>query len=236
MNLILVEPADYIAEDRVRLTGRRAAHVRDVHRAAPGDVRRVGLLGGNLGAATVLRVDDAAVELAVALDDSPPAPLPITLVLALPRPKVLRRVLQSVAAIGIKRAFLINAWRVEKSYWSSPLLDPYAIESELRLGLEQGADTILPEIWLRKRLRPFVEDELPAIVGGRRALVGDGYAAFACPHAVSGETVLAIGPDGGFNPFEIGMFAAIGFRPVSLGPRSLRVENALPAFVSRISP
>ncbi len=236
MNLILVEPGDFIAEDRVRLTGRRAAHVREVHRAVPGDVRRVGLLGGNLGAATVVHVDDATVELAVALVDPPPAPLPITLVLALPRPKVLRRVLQSVAAIGIKRAFLVHAWRVEKSYWSSPLLAPSTIESELRLGLEQGVDTILPEVSLRKRLRPFVEDELPAIVGGRRALVGDGDATLACPHAVSDETVLAIGPDGGFNPFEIGMLAAIGFRPVSLGPRSLRVENALPAFVSRISP
>lgn len=236
MNLILVEPADFIGEGRVRLTGRRAAHLRDVHRAAPGDVRRVGLLGGNIGTATVVRIDDHAVELAVALDDTPPTPVPITLVLALPRPKVLRRVLQGIAAIGIKRAFLVNAWRVEKSYWSSPLLTPSSIEAELRLGLEQGVDTILPEVSLRKRLRPFVEDELPSIVGGRRALIGDGAATLACPHAVSGETVLAIGPDGGFNPFEIGMFAAIDFRPVSLGPRSLRVENALPAFVSRLSP
>lgn len=236
MNLLLLEPADFAAAGgRARLTGRRARHLREVHRVGAGDVRPAGVLGGGVGTATIARVDAEAVELVYREHGPPPAPAAVTLVLALPRPKVLRRVLQGIAALGIKRLFLVNAWRVEKSYWESPVLAPEAIRAELVLGLEQGGDTLLPAVALRPRLRPFVEDELGALAAGSTALVGDGAAAAPCPHAVPGPVTLAVGPDGGFNPFEVGLFAAAGFTPVSLGPRALRVENAIPAFVGRLA-
>jgi RsmE family RNA methyltransferase len=236
MNVILLEPADLVSgTTRARLTGRRAQHVREVHRARDGDVRAAGLLGGALGTATVVHLDATTVELDVRLDRPAPPPLPVTLVLALPRPKVVRRVVQGIAAIGVKRVFLVNAWRVEKSYWSSPALAAEALREDLLLGLEQGGDTILPEVHLRPLLRPFVEDELGAIAAASVALIGDGEAPLSCPHAVAGPVTLAIGPDGGFNRFEIGLFAAAGFTPVTLGPRALRVEAAVPAFLGRLS-
>jgi RsmE family RNA methyltransferase len=219
----------------VRLAAdRRVDHVRAVHRAVAGDALRVGVLGGRMGTGVVVRLDDDGLELDVTLDRDPPAALPLVLVLALPRPKVMRRVLQTVAALGVKRLVLLATWRVEKSYWESPLLAPAALREQLVLGLEQGCDTILPTVTLHRRFKPFVEDELPALAAASRCLLAHPPAAAECPRAVQGAVTLAIGPEGGFTEYELGALAAQGFTAVSIGPRVLRVEQVVPALVGRL--
>ncbi|WP_298035885.1 16S rRNA (uracil(1498)-N(3))-methyltransferase [uncultured Desulfuromonas sp.] len=235
MNLILLFEEDFLPDGRqVRLTGRRLEHVRTVHRAKTGDELTVGLLGGRIGSGRVLRLDKEALEMEVALDRDPPPPLPLTLLLALPRPKVLRRTLQTAASMGVKRIVLLNAYRVEKSYWQSPMLGEEALREQLVLGLEQARDTALPEIELRPRFKPFVEDELPALAGGTRALVAHPAAAGPCPRASEEPVTLAIGPEGGFIPYEVEKLSECGFAPVTLGERILRVEAAVPALLSRL--
>jgi len=232
MNLILLFHDDFLAETRVRLTGRRLEHVLTVHRAALGDELTVGVEGGRVGRGRVVRIDGDALEMEVALDRDPPAPLPLVLVLALPRPKVMNRVIAGVASLGVKRVFLINAWRVEKSYWSSPRLR--GLREQTILGLEQAKDTVLPSIELRRLFRPFVEDELPTIARGTRALVAHPGAAEECPRDLREPATLAIGPEGGFIAEEIASLERIGFTPVSLGPRVLRVETAVAAIIGRL--
>jgi len=236
MNLILLFDGDFIDPQHVRLDGRRAAHVRTVHRAALGETLRVGRLNGRLGSGRVVAIDDAAIVLEVAFDRDPPPPAGIALLLALPRPKALRRVLQCAAAFGVKEIVLLNTWRVEKSFWESPALADDDLRAQLLLGLEQGADTILPRVEQRRRFKPFVEDELPARRAGRRALVAHPVAAAPCPHGVRDAAWLAVGPEGGFIPFEIDLLQAAGFEPVSLGLRPLRVEHAVPALLGRLLP
>ncbi|MEB2283310.1 MAG: 16S rRNA (uracil(1498)-N(3))-methyltransferase [Polyangiaceae bacterium UTPRO1] len=237
MNTLLLAPSELAAaaDGVVRLAAdRRLRHVRAVHRAAAGTVLRVGVLGGRLGRATVVRIDDTGLDLAVVLDREPPPPAPLTLVLALPRPKVVRRVFQAVAALGVKRLCLVAAWRVEKSYWESPLLAAAAVTAELVLGLEQAGDTVLPAVTLHRRFKPFVEDELPAIVAGTRGFVAHPPAAGRCPCDLAAPATLAIGPEGGFIGYEVDALERQGLAAVSLGPRVLRVEQALPALVARL--
>jgi 16S rRNA (uracil1498-N3)-methyltransferase len=232
MNLILLHHDDFIDAARVRLTGRRFRHVLEVHRAAAGDELTVGVAGGRMGRGRVVRLDADALEMDVTLDRDAPPPLPLTLVLALPRPKVLNRVVASVASLGIKRLFLINAWRVEKSYWKSPRLAH--LDEQAILGLEQAKDTILPSIELRRLFRPFVEDELPSMARGTRALVAHPGAAAECPRALREPVTLAIGPEGGFIAEEVASLERAGFEAVSLGPRVLRVETVVTAITSRL--
>lgn len=237
MNTLLLTPEEFAGarDGRVRLADdRRVAHVGTVHRATVGDVLQVGVLGGRLGTARVIALDDRALEIELALDRDPPPPLPLVLVLALPRPKVVRRVLQAVTTLGVKRLALIAAWRVEKSYWASPLLAAAAVRDELVLGLEQAGDTVLPTVSLHRLFKPFVEDELPALAAGSRRLVAHPHAGNECPRALHEPVTLAIGPDGGFSDYEIGTLADGGFEPVSLGPRVLRVEQAVAALVGRL--
>ncbi|OWJ95670.1 16S rRNA (uracil(1498)-N(3))-methyltransferase [Pseudomonas sp. A46] len=234
MNLLLLEDADFIAANRARLEGRRLKHLHEVHRAEAGDSLRVGRLGGSMGQGHLLRLDPDMAELEVTLDQPPPAKLPLTLLLALPRPKMLRRVLQTVAAMGVPRLVLLNSYRVEKSFWQTPFLEPEAIREQLILGLEQARDTRLPDVLIEKRFKPFVEDRLPALAADTLGLVGHPGDFPACPRAVERPVTLAIGPEGGWIPYEVEKLQAAGLQPVQLGERILRVETAVTALLARL--
>lgn len=238
MNLILLHPDDFVADaPRVaRLTGRRLAHVRDVHRARPGQELTVGLVGDRVGRGRVLRLAADTLELEVELTHGPPPKLPLTLVLALPRPKVLGRTVAAAASLGVARLVLVNAWRVEKAYWGNARVSPEALRRDLELGLEQARDTVLPELLVRRLFVPFVEEELPGLLAGGTALVAHPGAAAPAPRGpLSGPVTLAVGPEGGFIAAEIASLERIGFRPVSLGERILRVETAVAALVGRLA-
>ena len=234
MNLLLLEEADFIAADRVVLRDRRLTHMQEVHRVAVGDSLRVGRIGGLMGTAEVLRLESGEAELQVTLDKAPPAKLPLTLVLALPRPKMLRRVFQTVATMGVGNVVLVNSYRVEKSFWQTPFLEPEAIREQLVLGLEQARDTVLPTISIEKRFKPFVEDRLPAIVEGTLGLVGHPGNHPPCPRGLDEPVTLAIGPEGGWIPYEIDLLGKAGLQPVQLGERILRVETAVTALLARL--
>jgi len=234
MNLLLLEEADFIAADRVTLRDRRLTHMQEVHRSEVGDSLRVGRINGLMGSAELLRLEAGEAELRVSLDQPPPVKLPLTLVLALPRPKMLRRVFQTVATMGVAKVILVNSYRVEKSFWQTPFLEPEAIREQLILGLEQARDTVLPEIVIEKRFKPFVEDRLPAIAEGTLGLVGHPGNFPPCPRALSEPVTLAIGPEGGWIPYEIDLLAKSGLQPVQLGERILRVETAVTALLARL--
>lgn len=234
MNLLLLEDGDFVAADRALLSGRRLKHLHEVHRAAVGNSLRVGRLNGLMGTGQLLRLDAEQAELSVALEQSAPGKLPLTLLLALPRPKMLRRVLQTISAMGVPRVVLLNSYRVEKSFWQTPFLEPVAVREQLILGLEQARDTVLPEIIIEKRFKPFVEDRLPALAAGSLGLIGHPGAYPACPRAVDQAVTLAIGPEGGWIPYEVEMLQQAGLQPVQLGERILRVETAVTALLARL--
>ncbi|ROL77345.1 16S rRNA (uracil(1498)-N(3))-methyltransferase [Pseudomonas vranovensis] len=234
MNLLLLEEADFIAADRVVLADRRFTHMQEIHRVAVGDSLRVGRIGGLMGQAEVLRLEGHEAELKVSFDQPPPAKLPLTLVLALPRPKMLRRVFQTVATMGVPKVILVNSYRVEKSFWQTPFLEPEAIREQLILGLEQTRDTVLPEVTIEKRFKPFVEDRLPAISAGTLGLVGHPGQYPPCPRGLNEPVTLAIGPEGGWIPYEIDLLGKAGLAPVQLGERILRVETAVTALLARL--
>jgi 16S rRNA (uracil1498-N3)-methyltransferase len=230
MNLILLFDDDFIDPGMVRLTGRRLAHVTNVHRAAVGDALVVGVAGGKIGSGEVTRLDADALEMRVTLDRDPPAPLDVTLLLALPRPKVLNRVIAGATSMGVKRIVLMNAWRVEKSYWKSPRLAEENLLLQRILGLEQARDTILPTIELQRFFRPFIE----SLTIDSLALVAHPGATAECPRNVTQPVTLAIGPEGGFIAEELASLERAGFRAVTIGERILRVESAVTALLARL--
>ncbi len=238
MKLLLLHPREGpegASQAQLRLTDGRADHVRTVLQAKAGDAVRVGVVNGRMGLALIEQVDAKGVLLQATLDTGPPLPLPLTLLLALPRPKVLRRLLLHCTTLGIKQIHLINSYRVEKSYWQTPFLQPEQVQQQFLLGLEQARDTVLPELHLHTRFKPFVEDILPALAAGKRCLTAHPLPdSPPCPTGLSGDTLLAVGPEGGFIPYEVEKLAECGFTTVQLGPRILKVETAVPALVSKL--
>ena len=236
MNLLILEKEDFTSSIEVSISDRRHRHMLEVQKLKDGDSIKAGELNGLMGSARVDHIDSESVSLTVNLLKEPPKPLPATLLLALPRPKMLKRTFQTLAAMGVKEIYLINAYRVDKSYWSTPILSEASIREHLILGLEQAGDTQLPKVHIRKRFKPFVEDELPSLAKGKRALIAHPYNASLCPNASDEETLIAIGPEGGFIPYEVDLMQHQGLEAIHLGERILRVETAVPALLSRLFP
>jgi RsmE family RNA methyltransferase len=234
LNLLLFTNADRVEANRIRVEDRRLEHLLSVHRASAGDRLRVGEVGGLMGEAQILELDDKAAILEVTLNQPPPDKLPLALVLALPRPKMLRRILRNVAEFGVRELHLINSYRVEKSYWQTPVLEEATVREYLLQGLEQARDTHVPSVHRHQRFKVFAEDVLPGMVTGKQALLAHPDAPLPCPRNTINETVLIIGPEGGFIPYEVSLLQASGCQTVSLGTRILRVENAVSSALGRL--
>lgn len=238
MNLILCEPDELDAGGIATLSGVRATHARDVLRARPGDTVRVGIVDGARGRGEVLSLGEDQVVLRCTLDTPAHAPPPVDLLLALPRPKVLRRLWAQLAALGVGRIILTNAARVERHYFDTHVLEPATYRPLLIEGLQQAADTRLPRVSIHRQFRILVEDGLGGPSSEERRLVAHPGAA-PSPLTVAREpdqarVLLAVGPEGGWNDFELGLLRAAGFTPVSLGPRVLRTDTACVALLALV--
>ena len=235
MNLILLDQHDFTENNNALLKGRRAEHAISVLNTEVGKTIKVGLVNGNIGQGQIISIEDKCITLKIDnLNITPPSPLPITLIVAMQRPKTMKKILQSATAMAVKKFYIIETWKVEKSYWTSPLLLPENIEEQLRLGLEQGGDTVLPEIIIKKRFKPFVEDELPEILKGTTGLVAHPTGEKPCPHQAQKKVTLAIGPEGGFTDYEVEKFTDEGMKAVNIGKRTLRSEFAVTAILGKL--
>ena len=234
MNLLLLHPDQRLDGDRWRLDDRQATHVRSVLKLAEGDHCRAGLLDEGTGQAVIESIKNNEIEISFKVDSKPAAALPLNLLLALPRPKMLKRLLVDAASLGIKNIVLVNAAKVDKSYWQTPNLKGDLLREKLLLGLEQAGDPVMPRLRLAPRFRPFIEDELDQWAGpGRRLLAHPGPFP-ELPRGLDEPATLAIGPEGGWTPFEVALLEQQGFGCHRFGSRILRVETALPALVGAL--
>jgi RsmE family RNA methyltransferase len=235
VNVILLEPSEVDANGHATVRDARAVHLRDVLHIVPGSNVRIGVIDGALGTACVQTIDAHAIELRCAFDAIPPRP-PVDLLLALPRPKVMRRLWAQLAALGVGRIILTNAERVERPYFDTHVLSPACYRPLLIEGLQQARDTRLPVVSIHRRFRVLVEDELDALSAGARRLVADPHATMSISAAAEDaeRVLLAVGPEGGWNAFEIDLLVAHGFQPVSLGARTLRTDTACVALLALV--
>lgn len=232
MNRILFEQEEFLADGTVRLSDQRATHIRDVLRASPGQVLRTGTLNGLSGTSTVLTLSETQVLLRPEHAQRQPEPW-FDLLLAAPRPKVLKRLWPQLAALGAGRVVLLNANKVEKCYFSSQWLEPAFYRPLLVEGLTQAGLTTLPEVLVRPRFKPFVEDELDGLFSGAlRLLAHPGPRTPAPAAGAGGRPLLAVGPEGGWTDYEVKMLRAHGFQFFSLGERTLRTDTACIALIA----
>jgi RsmE family RNA methyltransferase len=241
VNLLLLKPEEIQSDGTAVVADARARHLREVLRVQPGQDVRVGVVDGGLGAATVVSLNDRNVILRCTLEAVPARP-PVDLLLALPRPKVMRRLWAQVAALGVGQIVLTNADRVERNYFDTHVLQPDVYRPLLVEGLQQARDTRLPLVSIHRRLKVLVEDDLDGICPrGVRLVAHPGSERTfrsalkenAAPEA--GEqtrTLLAVGPEGGWTDFELALLDAHGFGPVGMGRRTLRSDTACVALLA----
>lgn len=240
MNRILFE-ADEIADGRATFDGPRAEHVLAVLHGEVGQTLKTGEVDGPLGTGTITAIENGEIpsraRVTVALAHDRPSPQPwIDLVLAPPRPRVLKRLLPQLASLGVGTIVLVGAQKVEKDFWGATLLKEENYRPLFIEGLMQAGTTILPRLLVRRNFRAFLSDELDALFPGRLRLVAHPGATTRPAFAADGSVrpLLAVGPEGGWTDAELARLEERGFARYSLGTRILRTDTALVALLAQL--
>jgi len=237
--MILIDPSEVDADGVVRLAGARADHILKVLGALPGTSIRAGVIDGPRGRAMIVEASPGQVVLQCSLNEPVP-PLPrVDLLLALPRPKVMRRLWAQLAAMGVGQIILTNANKIERVYFDTHVLQPETYRPLLIEGLQQAQDTRLPNISIHKQFKALVEDQLDTLFPAGGRLLADPAAGERISelivHNRDMRVLIAVGPEGGWTDYEKDMLRRHGFRAVSMGRRTLRADTACIAMLALVS-
>ena len=237
MNLILIDFGETTDSGDVNLSGARAAHLVNVLKVAPGDRVRLGVVDGPCGVGTVQSIGHGTVQLRCTFEAIVPARPRVDLLLALPRPKVMRRLWAQIAALGVGQIILTNAERVERNYFDTHILTAECYRPLLIEGLQQARDTRLPRVSVHRQFKVLVEDELDGLFASGLRVVADPGAtkpASVAMRDLDERLLLAVGPEGGWNDFETDLLEAHGFQRIGMGPRTLRTDTACVALLALV--
>ena len=202
--------------DRITLDAAGSHHLLRVVGIGPGETVEVFDAGGAVARAELVGVEQGAAVLAV---------------------------IERVAAIARPQRWLLVG-----------VVRPTAMELVLRMGTELGLDHLWP-VWTERTVRRASERRerwvriaesaaeqcgratVPTIAAPRpldEALAdvscADRFVAVAgvsgLAAAPGGDAAIVVGPEGGLTPREVDHAQELGFRPVTLGPHTLRTETA----------
>lgn len=240
MNRILFEPSELEGEV-VLFSGARAAHILTVLHGEVGQCLKVGVINGLVGTGVITAIERGATpetsRLAVKLSLTTPSPSPwIDLILAPPRPRVLKRLLPQLASLGVGTIVLVGAKKVEKDFWGATLLKEEIYRPLLVEGLVQAGTSILPRLEVRRNFHKFLTEESEALFpNSLRIVAHPGEKGGANPVLPQGvRPVLAIGPEGGWTDDEVARLESFGFIRYSLGGRILRTDTAIIALLAQL--
>jgi len=242
MNILLFTQEDILEKSddhvRINITGNRFKHIQSVQEFSLGDEIRIGEINGLRGKGKIVKVESESLIVEGHINQQAPKPSSAKLIMAMPRPIMLKRILVDVAMLGIKEIVLLQSTHVQKSYWTSKLFANNDIENYLLKGLEQSCDTRLPTVHIRKRFKTFVEDELKDFADAEplttNIFLAHPSAERPCPQPAQNPFTLIVGPENGFTPYEVDLFVANGAQAVTVGERHLRVETAVTYLLGRL--
>ena len=233
MNIVLLDPRQTESDVWSITSKRQLEHLQQHLEIQVGDTLKVGIRDGKRYLTEIVEISEKVVKLKPLQEETVPKKLPVTLIVALPRPKVLRRLIMDAVTVGVEKIILIHSYRVDKSYWQTPFLQQ--LDHYIELGLEQAGDTIAPQIELYKRFKPFVEDVLPTLISAEQpAYVAHPYTEQSMSFAIEHACTIVIGPEGGFIPYEVDLLIKNGCQAVSLGNRIIRTETVIPYVLGRL--
>ena len=233
MNIVLLDPRQTESELWSITSKRQLEHLQQHLAVQVGDTLKVGIREGKRYLTEIVEVTEQSIKIKPIQAEPIPKKLPVTLILAMPRPKVLRRLIMDSVTLGVEKIILLHSYRVDKSYWQTPFLQQ--LDQYVTLGLEQAGDTIAPKIEIYKRFKPFVEDVLPHLITvNNPAFVAHPYVEQKMPHAIEHACSIVIGPEGGFIDYEIDLLVKNGCQAVSLGNRIIRTETVIPYVLGRL--
>lgn len=216
------EAGKVTAGDIVSLSEREAHHIR-VLRLKEGEI--VGLRDGvgSVGHGKLLRIAKSGAEVEVEAVEEAEAPYPIHLLVPVADRERMLWLAEKAVELNIA------SWRPvlwSRSRSVSPRGEGDAFRTKVRArmvsALLQSRSAWLPEIFPEESLSAVLRD-LPT-EAERLMLIADGQSMLNLK--INRQIILALGPEGGFEPEEVASLRDSGFKDVTLGPSVLRFETA----------
>jgi len=229
----------------------RVLHIQNILKLTVNDKVRMGIVNHGLTDGVLTSINDSynislgLYDKLIKILDTPC----VDLILAVPRPLRLERMIPIIASLGIRRLYLIAANKVEKDYFGSHLFRrPKELNKLLLEGLSQASNNyILPEIHIRKNFQKFIKDELPIL------FEENSNRFIAHPYSIDNMNstvkrlfdydkdirtkcaVIAIGPEGGWEDEEVTSFLKHDFQQITLGNHILRTDVAVTVTLGMIN-
>jgi RsmE family RNA methyltransferase len=232
VNRILFESSE-IADGVATCSDARAEHILAVLHGEVGQTLKTGELDGRIGTGEIVSIEGRTVAVKVSHTEESLRPW-CDLVLAPPRPRVMKRLLPQLASLGVGTIVLVGAKKVEKDFWGATLLKEENYRPLLVDGLMQAGTSVVPRMETRRNFRRFVGDELDSLFPTANRVVGHPGGVPNAPAQKPGRLLLAVGPEGGWTDDEVSLLESHGFSRYSLGARILRTDTALVALLARL--
>lgn len=233
MNRILFEKDEINPDGSVTFSDVRAEHVLGILHGEVGQILKTGEVDGLCGNSEIIAIDGKSVTVKTNHDKESLKPW-IDVLLAMPRPRVFKRMLPQLASMGVREIIVVGAAKVEKAYWGVKFLDPTEARPYLVDGLMQAGTSILPKLTTCRNFKALIEsgkyDSRTCKIVAHPA-----EEKVSIRPDISNEDdlpLLAIGSEGGWTDEEVAMMESRGFKKLSLGPRILRTDTAAIALLS----
>ena len=239
MNIILFSNNDkyYSSIFSFHKNDERYSHIKNVLHLKEGDVFKCGLINGKVGKGIVEEINEAKLLFSFIEMTEPQALYPINLIIGIPRPIQLKRLLKDVATIGVSSIHLVGTMLGEKSYLDSTLIEKEKTEKYLLEGASQAGNTLLPICTIYSSIYQFFE-KVKIKKEAEKIIFDINYK--NVPSASSNDIInheniwLSFGSERGWSEKERNIFYKEGFKFITLGNRILRTETACIAGLSYI--
>ncbi|CAL6445959.1 unnamed protein product [Bathycoccus prasinos] len=131
---------------RLRQSDERFEHLRQVlKKTNKGDEFKATILNERLATGRILSYDDDERSVLIEIlstkeeEEKEEKMVTVSLILAMPRPKVLRRLLSVFAQFGVENVHMLSAEKTERCYFQSEVLTEEVLVREFTRGVEQNA-------------------------------------------------------------------------------------------------
>lgn len=221
MNIILFERE----ENKIPLNDERARHILNVLSLNEGDSFSFGIINGEKGKATILKIDQNGIQLSFSFSREKQKVAPIDLIISQIRPICMKRVLRDITTLGVRRIILTTTELGEKSYEKSSFYTTNEYFSYILDGAMQSGQTNIPQVEFAHSVKEGVE-KTSGISFLFDNVIGKENFSENKIKLKNKSVTIAIGGERGFTDKEREIFLKRNFIPVLMGERILRSETA----------
>ena len=237
MNIFLVRNQELISLNTAVVSLERLEEALNIKQLKVGHEIEMGLEESGLGRAKITAINGLTAKLNFTIHSRAAPQRDIHVMMAIPRPQMLKRVFETTATLGIRKLVLLLSDNSQKSYAQSKRVShEFAVKCYER-GMQQGTLTSWPEFEIYPNLDGFLCEKdrfsmySQKLVAEPRAncklldfreMVGNGI------------VLLGIGPEAGWSEREMNLLGKQGFNSFSLGSHIMRVETVFPWIVGQL--